>query len=173
MLKDKEVRRVIRYANSLGLKVRFKKEGAGRVGAEYVQEDKRITVYTIPAYNRTDIVLMLLHEIGHHLDFIHRNKRDSKRLGVALERENNRKPGDPPIPRTYRQFIYNCEYAGTEYMPTIAKELDLKIPIWKVLAEQRLDRWIYLRYVSSGDLPSLDEIIMKRREYRRFYRETT
>ncbi len=172
MLKDKEVQRLVQYAKASGLTVTFKQAIAGAgIGGEYDGVNKEITVYTHSALTNADVILVLLHELGHHLDFIYKGKRDANTLLEALTKEDERKLGDEPIPKHFRQYIYDCEVAGTYYMPVLARELDLKIPLWKVEAEKLLDRWIAKRYLLSGDTPPIYEIRAMRTRLRKKLKE--
>lgn len=164
---DDELKRVVKYAKGLGLSVVFSpyKPGSG-TGGEYDGVSKAIYVYQGRHDSKTDMILVLLHELGHHLDFIYKGKRDALKLQEALIKENSRKAGDPPLARHLRQYIYDCELHGTEFMPQIAKELDLKIPLWKVEAEAKLDQWVTRTYLVHGKDPLRKAIIAKRRELR-------
>lgn len=157
----------MKYAKGLGLNVIFKpyKRGSG-TGGEYIGSTKEIIVYQGPNDSKTDTILILLHELGHHLDYIYKGKRDPKKLSEALNKEHGRKKNDPPLARHLRQYIFDCEYNGTQYMPVIAKELDLKIPLWKVEAEAKLDQWFYRTYLVHGKDPLRKQIKAKRRELR-------
>jgi hypothetical protein len=169
---DKELQRLVQYGKGLGLTVLFKPYKKGSLtGGEYDGIGKEITIYSTSRTSKTDMLLILLHEFGHHLDFIYKGKRDPKKLIEALNKEDARKPNDPPLARGHRKYIYDCEMAGTAYMPVIAREIDLKIPMWKVEAEMELDRWIYRIYLQTGKEPKLKEIKTKRRELRNKLKE--
>lgn len=164
---DRELKRVVKYAKGLGLSVAFKpyKPRSG-TGGYYDGVSKEIVVYQGSRDTKTDMILVLLHELGHHLDFIYKGKRDPKKLSEALDKEHARKETDPPLARHLRQFIFDCEYNGTQYMPVLAKELDLKIPLWKVEAEAKLDQWVYRRYLVHGKDPLRKATKAKRKQLR-------
>lgn len=169
-LRDKEVSKLLAYAKGLGIKVKFKPYRTGCPGGEYCNEERTINVYKWPKQTKTDVILILLHELGHHIDWVYKNKRDPKVLLEALYKEESRTPKDPPISKRLRKRIYQCEYDGTAYMPIIAKELDLKIPMWKVEAEMECDRWVYKQYFITGDIPTTKEVAAKRKELRKQFR---
>lgn len=165
-----DVRRLLAYAKGLGLTVKFKPYNPiTKVGGEYSDETKEIVVYRSKKDSSHDITLVLLHELGHHLDFIYKGKRDSKRLEAALKKSEGESEGI--LARSYRKSILECEIAGTGYMPQITKELDLRIPMWKVVAEMKLDQWIARRFYQSGHYPTVAEIKSKRNELRNKLKE--
>jgi hypothetical protein len=167
-----ELDRVVKYARGLGLTVTFKpyKKGSG-VGGEYDGETKEVIVYRQPRESLTNLILILIHEVSHHLDFVYKGKRDPVKLVTALEKEFDRKPGDPPIAYTYREYIYECESAAADFMPQVARELDLKMPIWKVEAEAELDRWVAKHYMTTGEYPMIKLVVEKRRDLRARFKE--
>lgn len=172
-LRDREVDRIIKYAEGLGITVKFElyKRGLPAVACWELSPTPTITIFEYPSLSKTTKALMLLHELGHHLDWIYKGKKDSKRLEDALHRDWDRTPHkDPVLPKSLRKLIYQSEYDGTHYMPVIAKELDLKIPMWKILAEQAFDRWFAKAYLDSGEYPSSTEQGQKRREIRNEYK---
>ena len=164
-IRDEEIKRIKKYAEGLGIKVNFKKHRKGVGGAEWDMEDRQITIYISPRTNKTTIILYLLHELGHHLDWIYHNKKDSKEAAKAYELLNSGPMfGDrSDIPEKYRQIIYREEAAGIHYMSIIWKELDLKIPLWKVKLQQELDLCEYRRLANEGKFNTIKE----HKEYRK------
>lgn len=163
---------MIKYANGLGLTVRIKPYKKGSlVGGEYDGENKSITVYRARKHSSTDVILVLLHELGHHLDFLKKGKRDSKQLIDALGKEHERRVGEDPIPILDRLSIYQSELDGIQYMPDIAHQLDLSVPMWKIIAERDLDRWLAEYYYCHGEDPSMKEIVAYRKNIRKRLKE--
>lgn len=163
---DKEIERIIKYAEGLGLRVLFVRHEPGDPGATYDNISKEIQVYEYPNQTKTNIIMCLLHELGHHMDWVYNRKRgkDSTRLTKALSLDWKRKDEDPPIAKYLRKEIYQMECRGIDYMDVIAKELGVKIPLWKVKAEQEFDKWIYKFYYLNGVNPTSKEKKTKKRE---------
>lgn len=169
-LRDKEISRIIKYAEGLGLKVEIKAHKKNDPGATWDRENGTITVYQYKRQSKTDLILVLLHELGHQLDWIYNHDRQvDKVIEAALDAEDARQEGDPYLPKEQRYLIYKDECAGIAFMPVIANELGLKIPLWKVEIEAELDKWSYAYYWENGHMPSPSECKEKRRELRANY----
>lgn len=167
-LRDKEVSKIIAYAKSLGVTVEFKAAAPQDPAGTYEFGSSIITVYKKSRSSKTYLILTLLHELGHHLDWIYRDKKESKLLERALSRSNT---NEKKVPKHLRKAIYEMEVDGTHFMPIIAKELDLKIPMWKIEAERDLDRWTYWVYYKENRDPFVKEIKAKRKQLQAEYKE--
>ena len=172
---DDDLKRVLKYAESLGIKVYFKKPIRGAGGAEWDMIDKSIHIYASKSTPKTTILLNMLHELGHHLDWIYNNKSDSAEAFTAykLLNEGNMFGDRSDIPKHYRKVIYEEETAGVYYMDIIHKELDLKIPLWKVKLEQDLDLFDYRMLYVKGKFSTAKEFkdynLSKTKKYKRVY----
>lgn len=159
-----ELKRVIKYAEGLGLKVVRKRYTKGDPSGTYDHNNLTIELYEWPSQSLTRKILILLHELGHHMDWVHISKqRESQLLNKALEKdwERDKKLKTsrqvPPIAKYLRRHIYNSEKRAINYMPVVFNELRLSIPRWKLKLEMELDTWVYLRYYQSGKYPSRNE----------------
>lgn len=175
-VRDDDLKKLRHYAKSLGIKLIFKKQPRGDwSGANWDFGDPmkpKIIVHTWPRQSKTCVILMLLHEFGHHLDWIHNDKTISEEERKALELESERTHRSAPIiDKTLRAAILRSELRGIDYMDVIAKELDIKLPLWKVKADQDLDRWTYTHYFKTGNMPTLKQIKEASKEIRRKYNE--
>jgi hypothetical protein len=165
-IRDEEIARLKKYAQGLGLTVVAKKYRRGDPGATYDDETQTIELYMWPGQSKTRVILNFLHELGHHMDWVHNLRRNPTSLVLidALRREwarTSRK--DPVVPKSRRKLIYEMECRGIDYMDLIAKELGIKIPLWKIYAEQEYDKWIYYRYYQTGNMPMERESYQKQK----------
>lgn len=172
---DNDLKRLLKYAESLGIKVSLKQMIKGAGQAEWDMHDRSITIYTSNSMSKTKIILSLLHELGHHLDWIYNDKQDTEEAHNAYRMLNEGHMfGDrSDVPKRYRDIIYREEKAGVHYMSIIHKELDLKIPKWKVKLQQHLDLYDYEVFMNTGSFPTYQEYkIYKQKikpKYKRLY----
>ncbi len=171
-IRDDEIKRIVKYANGLGIKVTWKKyvPGSGD-GASWSVTGDEITMYVWPKKSKVHIILDFVHELAHHMAWIESGRKVDDRVNFALGAEANRSAGEPPIPVELRRIIYEAERSDMKYQNKVFKELDLKIPIWRFKAAKKLDLWVYRRYMKDGDIPTEKEINAKRREIHRKLRK--
>jgi len=160
MIRDKEIDRLVKYAQALGVKVSFSNNKNTEDAADWTLDGKNITIYTKNQHSKTDTILSLIHEIAHSLDHIHRHNRElDEKFEDALD------PGDNgEIGKRKRKIILDSEVAGTEYWHTIYKETDLKFPLWKLYAQMEHDVWQFRFYHETGEFPGFLERKKKRKE---------
>ena len=172
-IRDNEILRLKKYAEGLGIKVIFKKYTKGVGGAEWDMEDRIITLYTSKDDNKTTLILAFLHELGHHLDWVYKNKKLTKQSFKAFELLN----AGPiygerlDIPKKYRDIIYEEEKSGVYYMDIIHRELDLKIPLWKVKMAQDTDLMDYESLSKTGRFLTTKEVRSYRKLNKKYYIE--
>jgi len=168
-IRQEEFDRVIKYAKGLGINVVRKRYKRNDPGGTYDHESQTIELYEWPGQSYTCKIFIMLHELGHHLDWVHiMQEGNSILLNKAWEREWERRPRvSKPTPKYLRRHIYNSECKAIDYMAVIYKELRLNIPKWKLEYEMALDRWVYLRYYQTGDYPTNKEQKEWKRQWRR------
>lgn len=168
MIRDEEIKRLEQYAKGLGLKVEYRRSKPGHgVGAEVVSIDGIsviLVLYMWPGISKKLIVLNFLHELGHHLSWIYKNRKDDPKLLKALVAEDERKPGDSPIPKRMRKLIYEMEKQDAEYRMFVAHEVGVKLSAEVIREDIELDVWFYHEYYVRGDYPSQLEVLAKRKE---------
>lgn len=149
--RDEEIARMVKYANGLGIRVRMISDDI-RTGnsATWSLDPPTIEIFTKDNKSKTKLILTFLHELAHHIYWIHNGKPE---IPEAYLTEDNREKDSPPISKSERKAIYDYERLGIQYMRTIAIELDLKIPMWKVDMAQEYDLWVYEYYYESGYFP--------------------
>jgi hypothetical protein len=165
-----DLNRLIKYAQGLGLKVTIKDYVPRSRDAGYWDlGGDEITLFKIKGGSVTDLVLVMLHELAHHMSWIYDGRVLDPRFKLAIDKESERKPNDPPIPKLLRKAIYIKEMNDTNYQEAIAFEVGLKIPKWKMELEREFDIWVYKCFYETGEYPVRNDNIQKRRELRSKY----
>lgn len=150
---DEDIKKLKHYAKAHGLKVSIRRKKTKDFSAEYVSNES-ITVYTTKRTSKKDIILTLLHELGHHLDSII-GKPDSKETIEALNKAHNE--GIKNVPREQRRLIYRSEKSGIELMPYFVSYLKLRIDRRAVEIQKRIDIFAYKFYMDNGRFPTQKE----------------
>ena len=172
MIRDKEIDRLIHYAKGLGTRVVFSKKNNGDA-AEWNLDGTEITIFTNSQDSKTDTILSLIHEIGHHVWFIHeKNRKPDLKFEEAISIQNLVETEDRnrPTPKKMRKKIYEVELASAQWWETIYKETDMKFPIWKLHAQKEFDIWIYEYFYNTGNFPTISQKTNKWRIIREKYK---
>jgi len=161
--RDEELKRLVKYAQAMNVRVSFKPQHNVDADADWTTDGKEINIYDSSKKSKVFLILCLIHEIGHHCQFIHGNDRkvDAK-LDEALASEEEKK--------SYRKRIYDWEVKGTGWWESIYKDADLKFPIYKLYIERDSDLWMYQTYYETGKFPTKKDKREKRKELKRKYR---
>lgn len=163
-IRDLEIERIKNYAKGLGVEIVFKPpQGAGHQ-AEWANDGSQITIYTHKKKSKMDLILDLIHELAHHISWVHEGRTIPLKTDRALDSEDSRRRNDPPIAKSQRKLIYESEKFDAQYQEIIFNELGITIPKYKFLAARDLDIWVYFRYYQSGDFPSREENRIKYKE---------
>lgn len=155
MVRDEEIKRLIHYAKGLGVKVIIYSKTRSDAKAEWALDGSMIQVYAGSRRSKTNIILDLIHELGHHVWFIHeKNREPDMKFDEAITRENLFEiETDVPTPKHLRKKIWDVEVAGTHWWDVIYKDTNVKIPMWKVEAAKEFDMWVYEVYYETGHFP--------------------
>jgi hypothetical protein len=147
MIRDKELERLKKYAEALGLKLNFKsRKPHGPDAAEWAIDGTELWIHVGKKDSKTYTILSFIHELGHMLEHIHNNDRQvDPALEEAVDNEEEKKK--------HRKKIYDWELQGTKWWETIYKETDMKFPKWKLNAQRELDLWQYEVYYETGTFP--------------------
>ncbi len=165
-IRDQELKRLEAYANSLGVKVVYrKKDKVNPTIAEFYTDGSGITVYTRPGLSKTQLLLNLLHELGHAVHWVHRGKTTNTDLFTALHMEEKRKKGEV-IDVKYRKLIYEDEHHATHFWDQIVKLVDIKINPDVILLSKKLDIFAYRYYFETGEFPSVKIYNEKKKEFK-------
>ncbi|NJO48262.1 MAG: hypothetical protein HC840_00940 [Leptolyngbyaceae cyanobacterium RM2_2_4] len=154
-IRDDEIQRLIHYAKGMGVKVILYNKSKSGAEAEWTLDGTLIQVYAGSKKSKTSIVLDLIHEIGHHVWFVHeKNRQPDMKFDEAITRENLvEEDPDKPTPKHLRKKIWDVEKAGTAYWDIIVKDTNIKIPTWKIEAAKEFDMWMYEMYYENGHFP--------------------
>lgn len=147
MIRDEELNRLIRYAQGMGLSVRFKPYVRNsKIAAEWTLDGSEITIYTSSTDSKLDKILSLIHELGHHKGFIENNRQTDPKVEEALEDEEEKKRN--------RNRIYSYEVADTQYWEQIYKDTNCQFDIRKLHIQKEFDIWCYEVYAEKGRFPT-------------------
>lgn len=161
MIRDTELKRLESYANSLGVRVFYRKlKKQYTNAAEFYSDGSGIIVYTWPMLSKTNIVLNLLHEVAHAVQWVHLNKTINKDLQISLLKD----PKD--LSKEERKLIYEDEHHATYYWDQIVKLVDIKIKPDIITVRKKLDIFAYRFFYETGDFPSEAEMKQKKKEYK-------
>ncbi len=161
---DDDLTKLKHYAKSLGLTVKIvPADKSIDCSAVYIAEDKQVILYQFKGRSKTFMVLCLLHELGHHREFLDRSKKDTETLIDALNAE---KPN-----KSQRAAIYVSECNAAVYMVIIRDELSLKIPRYKVMAESQLDAFVAESFYINGKHNTQKVNKEKRKQLRKEYKD--
>lgn len=154
-IRDEEIQRLINYGKGLGVKIIIYNKSNPAADAQWSLDGTMIQVFAGPTKSKTDIILDLIHELGHHVWFIHeKDRQPDMKFDEAITRENLfQKDPSTPTPKHLRKKIWDVEVAGTRWWDVIYKDTNVKIPIWKVEAEKEFDTWMYEMYYENGHFP--------------------
>lgn len=160
-IRDDEIKRLINYAKGLNVDVKFMDYVPYSLDAGFATIDgSEITVAVSKRDSKLDIVLTLIHEIGHALEVIHSHqRRPDVELDTAI--------GDDEESKRSRRVIYDFEKASTKWWDIIYKETDMKFPITRLLIAKEYDLWQYRVWLKTGKFPVKKEKIKKRKQLRR------
>jgi hypothetical protein len=160
MVRDQEIERLVHYAKGLGVEVVFSKKDSGDSSAQWALDGSQITIFVNKQDSKTDMILSLIHEIGHHVWFIHeKNRQPDLKFDEAISIQNlvETEDRDRPTPKKLRKKIYEVELASSYWWETIYKETNMKFPIWKLYAQREFDVWVYEHFYKTGHFPSTAE----------------
>ena len=154
-IRDDEIQRLIHYGKGLGVKIVIYNKTKAGSAAEWTIDGSLIEVYAGGNKSKTTIILDLIHELAHHIWFIHeKNRQPDLKFEEAIDRANLYQiETDAITPKHLRKKIYDVEVAGTGYWDIIYKDTNLKIPKWKVEASKVFDIWMYQVYYENGHFP--------------------
>lgn len=156
-VRDEEIKRLIAYAKTLGVKVRFYQEADDGAEAEWALDGTEIYVFNVKNKSKISIVLDLIHELGHSLWWTYERKKvpdlkfDQALTIQSLVDEENRKR---PTPKHLRKKIFDVEATSAEWWLTIYQETEMKFPIWRLYAHKEYDIWMYEVFYKKGSFPN-------------------
>ncbi len=154
-IRDNETLRLVKYAQSLNISIKFQKHTRGLPGAEWTLNtdgSREIIVYTWPGISKTTIILNMLHELAHEKSYIKQGRTlDPKVLNASSL-------PDEEMTKKQRKIVYEMEKKDASYRLEIAHELDLKIPKEKIQDDIDLDNEVYKYYYLNNKFPTSKEL---------------
>lgn len=169
MIRDDEINRLVKYAEALGVKVVFADKSPDAAG-EWAIDGSEITIFKNNNTSKTETVISLVHEIGHHCWFIHEKERTPDlKFDEAITRENLviENKVNTLTPKKLRKKILDCELESMKYWEVIWKDTNIKIPKWRMYEAMEFDSWVYKYYYRNGVFPSDKECSNKTRALRK------
>ena len=160
MIRDEEIQRLIRYAQGMGLSVRFKPYVKySKDQAEWALDGSEITVFVKSTTSKIEKVLSLIHELGHQKGFIDNGRKTDPKIEEAIDSEETR----------HRKRVLESERNDMVYWEDIYKDTNCKFDL-KILEKQKeLDIWSYEVYYKTGKWPATKAKVQKIKELRRKY----
>lgn len=153
MVRDEEIKRLVKYAEGLGLRVKFSYK-LGADSASWTLDGTEIWINQNPYNSKTETILSLIHELGHHLWFIHqRDRQPDLKFEEAIVRHDSHMESNSITPKNLRQKILRVEREGTKWWEVVYKDTNIKIPLWKVHLAMEFDIWMYEEFAETGFFP--------------------
>jgi hypothetical protein len=110
--------------------------------------------------------LNFCHELAHHKSWIKCGRIGDLKTNQALILDDERKKGDPPLPKAKRKLIYETEKNDAVLWDEIIVEVGIKISKKRIQLEREMDVWMYEHYYKKGDYPSGIDVKIKRKALR-------
>ncbi len=131
----------------MGVKVRFKKYvPRSNTAATWSEEGPEIEIFQSRYWSKIDIIMSLIHELGHHKDFVYKGRKTDYRADKALQKENPNKK--------QRFAILKTEIDGTKYWEGIYLDVGCSFPIDLVYRYMEKDIWYYQYFYMNGKNPT-------------------
>lgn len=143
MVRDDEIKRLVKYANAMGCKVVFKRKNkVAKLNEAYAACDSdtnTITVYKYKDTSKIFIVLNLIHELAHYIGFVRNGRKNSKTNDYYHARAYNEKYPPPYV----NYYIFCSELKDMKYWDEIIHTCDIKIPKKRIELQKDLDLLAY------------------------------
>lgn len=171
MIRDEEIQRLINYIKGIGLTVSFSSKKSD-CSAEWYINNSGIVIYRRQNKPKIDIVLDLIHELGHALHNIHKkNRTTDPKFERALDHIIQTEIDETDSKKRQRKIILDNEVAGTWYWHVIYKETNMKFPIWKMEAQMDFDIYQYEVFHETGKFPKRKDRLEKFKEIYNSHKE--
>lgn len=163
-IRDKEIQRLIKYAEGMNVSVLMEPYiPFSGDSAEWDSNGTRITIFIGKRDSKLYTILSLIHELGHHLEFVHsRNRVFPERLNDAYINAAS---------KLDKKMILDFERKSAEWWETIYKETDMKFPIYLLYKQREFDIWQYEVLYETGEFPTKNQMKIKLRELREKYND--
>jgi hypothetical protein len=143
MIRDEELNRLIRYAQGMGLSVRFKPYVKNsKTAAEWLCDGTEVTIYVTTRCSKIDKILSLIHELGHHKAWIENARQVDPKVEEAINSEDEKK--------SYRKRILDMEIQDSEHWEQIYRDTNCRFDIEKLHKQREFDIWTYQFYYETA-----------------------
>ena len=163
-VRQEELKRLEQYAKGLGVKVTYKKQKKDDPHAAWVVDGTEIILYTNNSQSITKLILNFCHELAHHKSWIKAGRIGDLKTNQALILDDERKKGDPPLPKSKRKLIYETEKNDAMLWDEIIDEVGIKISKNRIELERQMDIWMYEYYYKKGEYPTTREAKEQKKE---------
>ncbi len=162
MKRDDELNRLIRFAQGMGVSVRFKPYvKRSKVAAEWALDGSEITVYTSARCTKIEKILTLIHELSHHKAFVNNNREIDPKIEEAFDDEERG--------RRNRKRILDMEIADSLHWEDIYRDTNCQFNIKKLHKQREFDIWCYEVHYETGRDVTSKEKKEKARQLRKKY----
>ena len=131
-----QIEKIIKYAKAiLNVDVKFisKDKSQNQSGGYIAPTGQRKAEVLIGNYHSgIETILILIHELGHHIDFLQRGYVHEEEVAYHHYPENK----GEACPKKWRKYILNTEYQAIIHAREIATYLDLKLPPYTYLKDE-------------------------------------
>lgn len=160
----REFDRLVKYAEGLGIQVIYKYDSKSKYAAQFIFTDPpTIELVINKRHATTDLILAMLHELGHYHDWVNTGKREPSVIYAKEHSELN---------LTERKILYQTERKATILAIKTAEHLEIKFPkMWRIKQESAYDRWFYRYYVKTGEYPDKKMYKKKQKDLYRKYKD--
>lgn len=133
-----DLKRLIKITKTLGVRVKITTIGgkypyAGEYSYPSRGTKALIQIYQDSSTSEIDMFLILLHELGHHIDFLIRGKVSDAYFYIDQEY----------CPLWARRSILISEKYAIQYAEILYHYFDFRVPYWKIKKECALDYFQY------------------------------
>lgn len=161
-----DFKKLEKFARLLGVDVSQGEMERGDAGV-FIYDSKHPSIeMDLQKRKGPDEVLILLHELGHAVDWILKGRPPEKEIPSALLMSDD-------VGADQRRIVFEYEQRAVQNMALIWKLLNLKIPPWRLEFERRFDLWVADHFLTHGTYPTKQQRRAFRQELRRFINKKT
>ncbi len=123
--REKDLQKALKYARLLGIRIFFRDILGGDIAGLYEDGDEDDPPKIWISRNRTLTAQLftVLHELGHHLDFLNGTSTEREAQGYNLVDEKGHK-----APMWAKKMYWNSEERANAFIPQIAGFLGISLP---------------------------------------------
>jgi hypothetical protein len=163
-IRDAEIKRLLLYGKSLGVKIVIRDYAFEEYG-NFSCNPLEICINKRRHNSKTELILTLMHELAH----VRFHILSGRPLSEGWLQEDDRKPGQK-IAKKLRKEIADFETESLELMTNIATDLNIKVPMKKILRQKELDQFVYSHYYKVGEFPTEKEKKAKQLQLKEKYK---